>query len=63
MSTTDRTVWMDYEAKIKVGINASQINMNVNGKYVTVKMPAAKVLQRPNIDPDSFTFFASEKES
>lgn len=62
MLSTDRTIWMDYEAKIKVGIDASKINMTVKGKYVTVQIPPAKVLQRPNIDPDSFTFFASEGE-
>ena len=60
--STERTVWMDYDAKIKVGIDASKIDITVNGRYVTVKIPSAKVLQRPNIDPDSFKFFASEGE-
>lgn len=58
----DRTIWMDYDAKIKVGVDASKIDLKVEGNQVTVTMPRPKALHKPNINEDSFKFFTSEGE-
>ena len=51
---------MDYTAKIKVGVDANQIDIAIEGDTVTVRLPKPKNLQEPNIDEDSMKFFSSE---
>jgi len=60
LRNTERTIWMDYTAKIKVGIDASLLTIAVDGAAVTITLPAPKALQKPNIIEDSITYFSSE---
>lgn len=50
----DRTFWIEYSGTVKLGIDMSKITMKVKGDTVTIKMPAAQVLD-VTIDPDSYT--------
>ena len=58
--TSEKFFWMDYTAKIKIGVDANQIDIAVEGNTVTIRLPKLKNLQDPNIDEDSMKFFSSE---
>lgn len=40
----DRTFWMEYAGVVTIGIDASLLNIEVNGENVTITVPPAKVL-------------------
>lgn len=58
--TKERSFWTEYTAKIKVGVDASQIVIDVEGTTVTIKLPKPKNLSKPNILEDTITTFSSE---
>ena len=45
--------WIDYGSTVKIGIDASLVNIAIDGDTVTVTLPKAKVLGEPKIDTDS----------
>lgn len=42
--TKDKKFWIEYSGVVRLGINASLVNMEVNGTQVTITIPKAKVL-------------------
>lgn len=40
----DKKFWIEYSGVVKLGIDASLVNMEVNGTQVTITLPKAKVL-------------------
>lgn len=58
--TSEKSYWAEYEAKIKVGVDANQIDIAVEGDTVTIRLPQPKNLTKPNIDEGSMKFFSSE---
>ena len=40
----DRHFWMEYAGVVTIGIDASLLNIEVKGEYVTITIPPAKVL-------------------
>ncbi len=42
--TKDKRFWVEYGGTVTLGIDASQVHLDVNGTEVTITMPEAKVL-------------------
>ena len=40
----DRTMWIEYEGKATIGVDMSEVIINISGNTVNITMPAAKVL-------------------
>lgn len=55
----EKTVWLEYTAKVKFGIDASLIDVNVHKNQVTIRLPQAKALQNPNIIDDTIKPYSS----
>lgn len=60
ISLGESSFWMEYSAKIKVGVDASLIAIDVDGTTVKIKLPKPKNLTKPNILDDTITTFSSE---
>lgn len=50
----DRKLFAEYTGTIKLGINMSDIKINVKGNEINVILPKAKVIGEPNVDRDDF---------
>lgn len=54
----DRNFWMEYAGVVTIGIDASLLNIEVNGENVTITVPPAKVLgckvDEATLSEDSF---------
>jgi len=48
---------MLYDAKINVGIDASEIEYEITDEAVTIRLPEAKILDEVNVLPSSLRFF------
>ena len=57
---SNNQLWMDYSAKIKVGIDASKMEIDVKDNVVTIRLPLPEPFGTPNIIEDSFSYFSSE---
>lgn len=55
----EKTIWFEYTAKVKFGIDASLIDIDVNKKQVTIRLPQARALQNPNIIDDTIRPYSS----
>lgn len=40
----DRTMWIEYEGQVTIGIDVNEIDITVKGNVVSIKIPPAKVL-------------------
>lgn len=56
----EKTVWIDYTAKIKVGFDINQMVFNMENTNVTITLPDPKLLQEPEIISESMNYFSSE---
>lgn len=52
--TKDRQFWMEYSGIVQIGIDISQVRIEVENDVVTVTIPQAKVLGS-KVDADSFS--------
>ena len=52
--TKDKNFWVEYSGIVKVGIDASQLQMNVKENIVTISIPKAKILGS-KVDLESLT--------
>ena len=50
----DRKLFAEYNGTIKLGINLSQVKIEVKGNEINVTLPKAKVIGEPNVDKESF---------
>lgn len=50
----DKHFWIEYEGVVTIGIDASLVNIEVEGEQVTITMPSAKVLGC-KVDETTFT--------
>lgn len=50
----DRKFWVEYSGIVTVGIDASLVDIEVEGENVTITLPSAKVLSC-KVDPDSLS--------
>lgn len=50
----DRKYWIEYEGYVKIGIDISQLEMNVDGENIKISMPEAEI-QEIGIVDDTFT--------
>ncbi|MFH5835873.1 DUF4230 domain-containing protein [Proteiniclasticum sp. C24MP] len=50
----DKNFWIEYSGIVKIGIDPSLLDIEVNEEYVTIQIPEAKVLEY-KVDPDSLT--------
>lgn len=55
----EKTIWFEYTAKVKFGIDASLIDVDVYKNLVTIRLPQAQVLQSPNIIDDTIRPYSS----
>lgn len=49
----DRNFWMEYIGCAKIGIEASEVTMKMEGTVCTITIPKAKILSM-SVDPDSY---------
>lgn len=52
---------MMYEAKINVGIEASEIKYEITEGEVIIKLPKARILDQVSISPDSLRYYDEQK--
>lgn len=50
----DRKMFIEYTGTIKLGIDLSQVRIDVKGNEVNVFLPKAKIIGEPNVDKDDF---------
>lgn len=50
----DRKLFAEYTGTIKLGIDLNKVKVEINGKEINVKIPAAKIIGQPNVDKDDF---------
>ncbi|MDO4502038.1 MAG: DUF4230 domain-containing protein [Coriobacteriia bacterium] len=57
-----KQVWFEYDAKVRIGIDASRVSLSGpnENNVVTIKMPKAQVLGHPEVDEDSFSQLYSD---
>lgn len=55
----EKTIWFEYTAKVKFGIDASLLDVIVNKNQVIIRLPQGKALQVPNIIDDSIKPYSS----
>lgn len=58
----DRAFWIEYTGTVKLGINMSQVTMDVDANHVTITIPEAEVLE-VSVDDDSYnedSYFMSQ---
>lgn len=55
----EKTIWFEYTAKVKFGIDASLIEVDVYKNLVTICLPQARALQNPNIIDDTIKPYSS----
>lgn len=57
--------WVEYDGIVKIGIDVSQLSVNVDGNVVTITMPPAVVLSasvnEDTLSPDSFYYDPNAK--
>ncbi len=56
----EKTIWFEYTAKVKFGIDASLIEIDVYKNQVIIRLPQAKALQNPCILNDSIKHYSSQ---
>lgn len=56
-TSKEKKQWIDYSSKVKIGIDASQLQIHIEEDTVTITLPKAKVLGEPKIDTDSIDMF------
>ncbi|MDD3453561.1 MAG: DUF4230 domain-containing protein [Bacilli bacterium] len=61
----DRKLFAEYTGTIKLGIDMSEVKIDVNGSEISVLIPKAKIIGEPNVDEDDFKAenFIESKES
>nr|WP_296955009.1 DUF4230 domain-containing protein [uncultured Mediterraneibacter sp.] len=52
---------MEYNATLRAGVNMEEVDVKQRGNTIIVKIPHAKVLDKPNLDPDSIKFYDETK--
>ena len=55
----DKVFWIEYSGIVKLGIDASLVNIDVNGEKITITMPEAKVLSY-SFDADSAAYYVDK---
>ena len=55
----DRIMWIEYESKVTIGIDMSDVVIRINGDTVSIKLPETKVLST-NFTLKEGSFIASE---
>ena len=54
----DKLVWLEYEGVVTLGVDASELNMDISDSTITISMPDAKVIearvQKESITNESF---------
>jgi len=55
----DKTIWFEYTARVKFGIDATLLEVDVNKNIVLIRLPKPKALQVPNIMDDSINLYSS----
>ena len=50
----DKHFWVEYDATVKLGIDASLLSFSLQGDTITISIPNAKILSY-EVDPDSLT--------
>lgn len=50
----NRKLFAEYTGTIKLGINLSDVKIEVKGSEINVTIPKAKVIEEPNVDKDDF---------
>lgn len=53
MGEKDRTVWIEYSGTVQIGIDMSDIKMEINDTNITITVPEAKILSI-TVDSDSY---------
>lgn len=51
----DKHFWIEYDGIVELGIDGTQLTMDVDGENVTITLPEAKVLTAPTVDSASLT--------
>lgn len=54
----DRKFWIEYTGVVQLGIDASKLQMSIDGNQITIKIPKAQILRTSidEINEDSFMF-------
>lgn len=63
--TKDKNFWVEYNGTVRVGLDFSQVDLNVEGDLVTISLPPIKVLSS-SIDETSLTedsFYVTQKSA
>lgn len=50
----DRKLFAEYTGTIKLGIDMSEVKIDVKGTEISVSIPKAKIIGEPNVDEDDF---------
>lgn len=50
----DRKLWIEYTGIVKVGIDLSNVKINTKGDIITVFIPKAKIIGKPNVLAEEF---------
>lgn len=50
----DRKMFAEYTGTIKLGIDLSKVEVEVNGNEINVRIPKAKIIGDPNVDENDF---------
>lgn len=50
----DRKLFAEYTGTIKLGINLSEVKVDVKGNQIDVSIPKAIIIGKPNVDKDDF---------
>lgn len=56
-TSKEKKQWIDYSSKVKIGIDASLLQIHIEEDTVTITLPKAKVLGEPKTDADSIDIF------
>lgn len=52
--------WIDYGSTIKIGVDATQLKIEIEGTKVSITLPAAKIIGEPQINIDSIEILSEE---
>lgn len=51
----DRKMWIEYTGIVKVGIDMSNVKIETNGNQITVFIPKAKIMGKPDVLDEEFS--------
>lgn len=51
----DRKLWIEYTGIVKVGIDMSNVKINANGDQITVFIPKAEIIGKPDVLDEEFS--------